>query len=187
MVRPGRFRQEQRMTTSGSTSEIWTIDPAASGAAVVGRRLRRHGEHYHVARVNGPSRALGGTLRLDPGAIAGEGPGDGARPAGAAAPDGAPSPSLTFHGAAIDWLDATRVRLTGTLTLDELTSDVEFDTIYEGRSVDADGTPRATFRAETPFGAERAGLGWEALLEGDPLNGNDRLILAISAVPAASR
>ncbi len=175
------------MTTSGSTSDIWTIDPAASGAAIVGRRLRRHGEHYHVARVNGPSRALGGTLRLDGAALAGEGPGDGARPAEGAAPDGAPAPGLTFHGAAIDWLDETRARLTGTLTLDELTSDVELDTVYEGRSVDADGTPRATFRAETPLGAGRAGLGWEVLLEGNPLNDNDRLILAISAVPAGSR
>ena len=104
-----------------------------------------------------------------------------------AASEGARSPGLTCHGTAIDWLDATRVRLTGTLTLDELTSDVELDTIYEGRSVDADGTPRATFRAETPLGAERSGLGWEALLEGDPLNDNDRLILAISAILAASR
>src|SRR5437763_15750834 len=117
-VRPGRFRQEQRMTTSGSTSDIWTIDPAASDAAVVGRRLRRHGEHYHVARVNGPSRALGGTLRLDHGAIAGEGPGDGARPAGGAEQNGAPPPGLTLHGTAIDWLDETRARLTGTLTFD---------------------------------------------------------------------
>lgn len=75
-------------------------------------------------------------------------------------------PTITFKSTKAERVDDTHYRVTGDLTIRDVTKLVVLTTEYEGEIKDAYGKQRAAYTAETEINRKDFGLGWNAALEG---------------------
>ncbi|HZA40832.1 MAG TPA: YceI family protein [Actinomycetota bacterium] len=96
-------------------------------------------------------------------------------------------PEISFRSTAIGTVGDNRYRVTGDLTVRDVTRSIDLDAEFVGWSVDHYGNDRATFTASTRVKREDFGLTWNLALEaGGWLVGKDvDLELEIAAVRRA--
>ncbi len=76
---------------------------------------------------------------------------------------------LTFRSTAVEVMGNGRVRVTGALTIKDVTRPVTLDVTYEGSQVDPLGGIRAGFSAVTEIDREDFGITWNRLAEAGSL------------------
>ncbi|HLA18797.1 MAG TPA: YceI family protein [Dehalococcoidia bacterium] len=160
------------MTTTRTATSTWTIDPAHSSAEFAVK-------HLMVSTFKGHFRSLEGTVHLDE-----------ANPANssvAASVDVASVdtqtpdrdahlrsddffnaeryPKMTFRSTRVEQVDGTNWKVTGELTVRDVTKEVVLDTEYEGRIVDPWGNERIGFTARTELSRKEFGVRWNAAIE----------------------
>jgi len=160
------------MTTTRTATSTWTIDPAHSSAEFAVK-------HLMVSTFKGHFRSLEGTVHLDE-----------ANPANssvAASVDVASVdtqtpdrdahlrsddffnaeryPKMTFRSTRVEQIDGTNWKVTGELTVRDVTKEVVLDTEYEGRIVDPWGNERIGFTARTELSRKEFGVRWNAAIE----------------------
>ena len=97
-------------------------------------------------------------------------------------------PELKFKSTAIAKVDDTNYRVTGALTIRDVTREVSLDVEYGGRTKDPWGNERVGFVAKTSLERKDFGLGWNQLLEAGGVVVGDRvdIELELEAVKAAA-
>ncbi|ARF57579.1 YceI family protein [Streptomyces gilvosporeus] len=172
----------------------YTIDPAHSG---IGFAVR----HAMVTNVRGAFGSYEGTLALD-----------GTDPARSTAVlridtasidtgiadrdghlrsadffDAETFPLMTFRSTAAEQVTADRYRLTGDLTIKDVTEPVTLDLEFNGSATDVYGAERVGFTGHAEILRSRWGLTWNAALETGGVMVSDKVKLTfdISAVKAA--
>jgi polyisoprenoid-binding protein YceI len=93
-------------------------------------------------------------------------------------------PTITFKSTGIEAMDDTNVRLTGDLTIRDITKPVTLDVEYLGQGNSPFGDVRAGFEASTKINREDFGLTWNVALEaGGVLVGKEiKIQLAVEAI-----
>ncbi|MER5782514.1 YceI family protein [Streptomyces mobaraensis] len=174
----------------------WTIDPVHSG---IGFTVR----HAMVTNVRGSFHEYQGTLHLD-----------GSDPSRSTAAlditvasvdtgmkdrdahlrkedffDVERFPLMTFRSTRAESLGDDRFRLTGDLTIKDVTRPVTIDLEFNGSAVDAYGTERVGFEGQATIQRSDWGLSWNAALEagGVMISDKVKLLFDISAVRATSQ
>jgi polyisoprenoid-binding protein YceI len=74
-------------------------------------------------------------------------------------------PVISFKSSRVEKLDATHLRLTGELTIRDVTRTAIFEVEDAGRSTDRSGRPRAGFTARTSIDRRDFGLTWNEVLD----------------------
>jgi polyisoprenoid-binding protein YceI len=74
-------------------------------------------------------------------------------------------PEITFHGTAVERVDAENYRVTGDLTIKGVTKPVTVDFAYTGAAVDPFGNHRIGFEGTTTVNRKDWGVNWNAALE----------------------
>ena len=69
-------------------------------------------------------------------------------------------PKMTFQSTQVEQSDSDRMKVTGELTIRDVSREVVLDVRYKDHSVDGSGTHRATFEAETELSREDFGIDW---------------------------
>ncbi len=171
------------MTTSTSTkTSTWTIDAAHSGAEF---SLK----HMMISTVKGRFRTVAGQIRLDeeqPEASAVTATIDAASVdtgvemrdnhlRSADFFDSATYPELTFRSTRVERVDDENWRVTGDLTIRDVTREVVLSTAYEGQILDTFGKQRAAFTATTQINRKDFGLNWNAVIESGGVAVSDKV------------
>jgi len=93
-------------------------------------------------------------------------------------------PEMKFRSTRIERLDETRFRLTGDLTIRDVTREVVLDGAYEGRITDPWGNDRIAFSAERSISRNDFGVRWNQALEtgGVVVGDKVKLTLRVEAV-----
>ncbi len=101
--------------------------------------------------------------------------------------DAAKYPLLTFESDRVQQLSDGRLRITGRLTIRDVTRPVVLEVLTEGRGKDPWGSERVAFSATTSIDRREFGLTWNQALEtGGVLVGNEvRISLEVEAVREA--
>ncbi|MBK8848242.1 MAG: YceI family protein [Bacteroidetes bacterium] len=88
--------------------------------------------------------------------------------------DAAKYPNLVFKGTSFKKVAAKKYKLTGDLTIKDVTKPVTFDVTFNGIMKDGFGTKKAGFRATTAINRLVYGLVWNKILDAGGLTvGND--------------
>ena len=177
------------------TTNTWNIDPAHSGIHFSIR-------HMVVSKVRGRFTAYAGSVALDEA--------DVTRSVVEATVDassidtGTPQrdqhlrsadffdvekfPQLRFRSTRIEKVDDGRYRVTGELTIRDVTREVSLDVEYGGRAKDPWGNERVAFGAKTSVDRKDFGLAWNQVLEAGGVLVGDRvdIELEVQAVRAAA-
>jgi polyisoprenoid-binding protein YceI len=97
-------------------------------------------------------------------------------------------PEIRFRSKRIDKLEEARYRVTGELTIRDVTREVSLDVEYGGRAKDPWGNERVGFVAKGLLDRKEFGLGWNQLLEAGGVLVGDRvdIELEVQAVKAAA-
>jgi polyisoprenoid-binding protein YceI len=169
----------------------WTVDPAHSGVEFAVK-------HMMISSVKGRFRSFGGAIRLDE-----EHPENSSVTATidtASVDTGVDQrdehlrsadffeverfPEITFRSTVVEHIEGDRWRITGDLTIRDITREVVLDTEYEGQIKDAYGKQRAAFSADTELNRKDFGLNWNGLIEAGGVVVGDkvRVTLNIAAV-----
>lgn len=74
-------------------------------------------------------------------------------------------PKITFQSTRVERLDGTNIRLTGNLTIRDVTQPVVLDGDFEGRIEDPWGNERIAFTARTEISRQDFNVRWNQLLE----------------------
>jgi polyisoprenoid-binding protein YceI len=74
-------------------------------------------------------------------------------------------PTIAFKSKTVKHIDATNAKLTGDLTIKDVTKEVTLDVEYQGQQKSPFGTTNAGFTATTKFNREDFNLGWNVALE----------------------
>ncbi len=95
-------------------------------------------------------------------------------------------PKLTFTSTSISAVDATTYRVTGDLTIKDVTREVTFDLTFTGAATDPFGNERIGFEGEVAVNRKDWNLTWNAALEagGVLVSENVTLEFEVSAVRA---
>ena len=160
------------MTTTRTATSTWTIDPAHS---VVEFAVK----HLMVSTFKGHFRSLEGTVHLDE-----DNPANSSVAASidvASVDTQTPDrdahlrsddffnaeryPKMTFRSTRVERVDGTNWKVTGELTIRDVTKEVVLDTEYEGRIVDPWGNERIGFPARTEWSRKEFGVRWNAAIE----------------------
>lgn len=182
------------MTTAAATGVgTWTIDPAHSGAEFAVR-------HMMVSTVRGRFLALEGTLRIDeddPTAssvtasigTASVSTGQEQRDAHLRSDDffaAEQYPAMTFVSKRVESDGDGAWKVTGDLTIRDVTREVVLDTQVEGDGIDAFGKRRAGFTATATINRKDFGLNWNGVIEtgGVVVGDKVKVTLDIAAVRA---
>ncbi len=88
-------------------------------------------------------------------------------------------PALTFASRRIEKLDEERYRMTGDLTIRDVTREVTVEVEYGGQRKDPWGNVRAGFAARTAVDRKDFGLHWNQVLEAGGLLVGDRVEIEI--------
>jgi polyisoprenoid-binding protein YceI len=93
-------------------------------------------------------------------------------------------PKMAFRSTRVEQVDGSHWKITGDLTIRDVTKEVVLDTEYEGQIKDAWGKQRAAFTAETVLSRKDFGLNWNLLIEAGGVAVGDkvRVTLNIAAV-----
>jgi polyisoprenoid-binding protein YceI len=180
-------------TTLATEQTTWTIDPAHTE---VGFEVK----HLMISRVRGRFGAVTGTLVLDS---------DPARSSTEAEIDVSSIdtrqeqrdahlrsadffdverfPRITFRSTRVEQAGEGRFRVTGDLTIRDVTREVVLDASDEGRAGDPWGGARAAFSAQVTIDRRDFGLTWNQALEtgGVMVSNEIRISLDVQAVKAA--
>ena len=172
----------------------WSIDPAHSSAEFAVK-------HMMVSTVKGRFRDVEGALRIDeanPQASAIEAAIDVAsidtgveqRDAHLRSDDffnAERFPKIIFRGTSVDPKGADAWRLSGDLTIRDVTRPVVLDVEYDGRGIDAFGKDRAGFTAQTKISRSDFDVKWNGLIESGGVVVSDtvKITLNIAAVRQA--
>jgi polyisoprenoid-binding protein YceI len=171
---------EDVMTTSVATRSfggtilpvpgVWDIDPGHTDVAFTGR-------HFMLTKVRGRFTGVSGTVTVaeDPGESTVEvtidmttvESGNATRDdhlRSADLFDVASHPVATFRSTAVDWHFGAG-RMTGDLTIRDVTRSVTFEVTYEGHARDPWGADRAVASARTTLDREDFGITWNMALE----------------------
>ena len=74
-------------------------------------------------------------------------------------------PNITFKGKSMKKVSGKNYKLTGELTMRDVTKTVEFDVVYNGTTKDPWGNTRAGFKVTGKLNRMQYGLKWNAALE----------------------
>ena len=98
-------------------------------------------------------------------------------------------PELRFRSTRVDDLGGGQLRVTGTLTIRDVSREIVLDVESTGRGTDPWGNQRIGFAARTAIDRKDFGLAWNQLLEAGGVLVGDRveIELDIQAVNAAAR
>ncbi len=93
-------------------------------------------------------------------------------------------PHITFRSTKVEHVEGDRWRVTGDLTIRDVTRPVVLDTEFEGRITDPWGNDRAAFSAETSISRKDFNVRWNQMLEtgGVVVGDNVKISLHIEAV-----
>jgi polyisoprenoid-binding protein YceI len=179
--------------TTTRTRQAWTLDTAHSE---VGFGVR----HMMISTVRGTFTAFEGTIHLDEDAIENS---SVEVKIDASSIDTSNEdrdnhlrsedffdvenfPTLRFESRKVEEADGG-LRVTGDLTIKDVTREVTLEAEELGRGTDPWGNPRVAFKAETTIDRKDFGLTWNQALEaGGVLVGSDvKLSLEVQAIPAA--
>lgn len=150
----------------------WTIDSAHSE---IGFSVK----HLMISRVRGEFKEFGGTVDVnieDPTQSSAEGyvevssirSGDADRDQHLLSPDffnAEEYPRMTFRSTSIEKVAEDQYRVTGDLTITDVTREVVFNVSNEGIAQDPWGGTRMGLNASTTIDREAFGLGWNVALE----------------------
>ena len=98
-------------------------------------------------------------------------------------------PTLTFRSTAVEAADADTLRVTGDLTVKDVTKPVTIDFEFNGAATDPFGASRVGFSATTEISRKEFGLTWNAALEAGGVLVSDEVKILIEAeftAPAAA-
>jgi polyisoprenoid-binding protein YceI len=179
------------MTTAATAINTWAIDSAHSIAEFAVK-------HMMVSTVKGRFRTLAGTLTIDEENptrssvtaaidIASIDTGEPQRDAHLRSDDffnAEQFPQLTFRSTRIERRSDEEWKVTGDLTIRDITRPVTLDTEFDGQVTDAYGKQRAAFTATAEISRKEFGLKWNALLEtgGAVVGDKVKISLHIAAV-----
>jgi polyisoprenoid-binding protein YceI len=160
------------MTTTRTATSTWTIDPTHS---VVEFAVK----HLMVSTFKGHFRSLEGTVHLDE-----DNPANSSVTASvdvASIDTQTPDrdahlrsddffnaeryPKMTFRSTRVEQADGTNWKVTGELTIRDVTKEVVLDTEFEGRIVDPWGNERIGFTAQAELSRKEFGVRWNAAIE----------------------
>ncbi len=74
-------------------------------------------------------------------------------------------PKLTFASTSVEQLGPTKIKVTGNLTIRDITREVVLDGNFEGRIQDPWGNERAAFEADTEISRKDFNVRWNQMLE----------------------
>jgi polyisoprenoid-binding protein YceI len=161
------------MTTAApAKTSTWTIDPMHSIAEFAVK-------HLVVTTVKGRFRELEGTIHIDEAqpenssveakiAVASVDTNVAARDADLRSDNffsAEQFPYITFRSTRVERLGDERFRLTGDLTIRDVTKEVVLDGEYEGQIDDPYGSKRAGFTGTTQISRSEFGIKWNQLIE----------------------
>lgn len=178
------------MTTQTAVS-TWSIDAAHSVAEFAVK-------HMMVSTVKGRFQSLSGTIDLDEQNLAASSveaaietasidTGNEQRDAHLRSEDFFAVerfPRITFRGTRVEQVSDEQWRVTGDLTIRDVTRPVTLDTEFEGQITDAYGKQRAAFTAEATINRKDFGLNWNGVIEAGGVVVQDKvkITLHIAAV-----
>jgi polyisoprenoid-binding protein YceI len=181
------------LTTQQTAVSTWNIDSAHSMAEFAVK-------HMMVATVKGRFRSIEGAITLDESNpanssvtatvdVATVDTGVEQRDAHLRSDDffnAEKFPRISFRSTRVEQVDDDNWKVTGALTIRDVTKEVVLDTEYEGQVLDAFGKQRAAFTAQTAINRKEYGLNWNGLIEGGGVVVSDRvrITLHIAAVKA---
>ncbi len=179
--------EEKEMTTTSTAVNTWDIDPVHSNAEFAVK-------HMMVSTVKGRFRSLKGTIQLDetnPAAssvsavidTASVETGDSNRDNHLRSDDffnAERFPQIIFQSKRIEKLSDEKWRITGELTIRDVTKEVVLETEFEGQIKDAYGKQRAAFAAETAVSRKEFGLNWNGLIETGGVIVGDKVKVALN-------
>jgi polyisoprenoid-binding protein YceI len=173
----------------------WNIDPVHSAAEFAVK-------HMMVTTVKGRMNIAQGTLRIDEGEparsqieatidAASVNTGVETRDAHLRSDDFFSAerfPTLSFRGTKVERIENENWRMTGDLTVRDVTRSVVLDVEFEGRGIDAYGNDRAGFTATTKISRKDFGINWNAVIEAGGVAVGDtvKIELRIAAVRQAA-
>ena len=180
------------MTTAApARTSTWSIDPTHSIAEFAVK-------HLVVTTVKGRFRDLDGTIEIDGAqpenssveakiAVASVDANVEARDADLRSDNFFSAdkfPHITFKSTRVERLGDERFRLTGELTIRDVTKEVVLDGEYEGQIDDPYGNRRAGFTATTQISRREFGVKWNQLLEtgGAVVGDNVQITLHLEAI-----
>jgi polyisoprenoid-binding protein YceI len=88
-------------------------------------------------------------------------------------------PYITFRSNRVERADEARFRLTGDLTIRDVTKEVALDGEFEGQIDDPYGNRRAAFTASTRISRNEFGMRWNQVLEGGGVTVSDEVKITI--------
>ena len=88
-------------------------------------------------------------------------------------------PTITFKSSAVEWVGGNQLRVTGDLTIRDVTRAVVLDAEYEGSTVDPWGGFRIGFSASTEVDREDWGITWNVALETGGVLVSKKVVLEI--------
>ncbi|MCJ0872623.1 YceI family protein [Streptomyces sp. AP-93] len=88
-------------------------------------------------------------------------------------------PDITFSSTAIEQVDATHFRLTGDLTIKDVTRTIAIDFEFQGSATDPFGNLRVGFEGSVPISRKEYGITWNAALEGGGVLVGDKVVLEL--------
>ncbi|WP_327070385.1 YceI family protein [Kitasatospora sp. NBC_01250] len=86
-------------------------------------------------------------------------------------------PEIVFASTGIEALDGDRYRLTGNLTIKDVTRPVSLDVEFDGSARDPYGNLRLGFEGSTTISRKDYGITWNAPLEGGGVLVGDKVVL----------
>lgn len=86
-------------------------------------------------------------------------------------------PEITFTSTGVEQLDDTHFRLTGDLTIKDVTKSLGIDFEYQGSATDPFGNQRVGFEGSVPISRKEYGITWNAALEGGGVLVGDKVVL----------
>jgi polyisoprenoid-binding protein YceI len=179
-------RKEKMTTEAATTTSTWTADPMHSIAEFAVK-------HFVVTTVKGRFRDLEATLQIDEAnpensraevriAVASIDTNQETRDADLRSDNFFSAerfPYITFRSTRVERLDEERFRLTGDLTIRDVTREVVLDGEYEGQIDDPYGNRRAAFTATTRIKRSDYGMRWNQVIEGGGVTVGDEVKITI--------
>lgn len=86
-------------------------------------------------------------------------------------------PDITFTATAVQQLDSSNFRLTGDLTIKDVTQPLSIDFEFQGSAIDPYGNLRVGFEGSVPISRKDYGITWNAALEGGGVLVGDKVVL----------
>lgn len=86
-------------------------------------------------------------------------------------------PDLTFVSTGVQQLDSSNFRLTGDLTIKDVTRPLSIDFEFQGSATDPYGNLRVGFEGSVPISRKDYGITWNAALEGGGVLVGDKVVL----------